>query len=187
MIGKSFQPGEDKAVQAGEARGSGVQEAIKVLSLRLPKVVGAQAATPMPLLQSQGSGGNPRVDSIVQSVLSKIFPTQGPSGPAPVLGPKPEESSPMPIGGPSFTGSLAPSYRPKQEQEPFNRIPIPSPRVVVDTPFGQGDLNVGIDGRPMGPVPGGVVTPAPNIDDILKRLGSYFGGGSEPGPEMPLF
>ena len=189
MIGKSFQPGEDnKAVQAGEARGSGVQEAIKVLSLRLPKVVGAQGMTPMPLLQSQGSGGNPRVDSIVQSVLSKIFPTGQAAPQAPVMGQSfAPESSPMPAG-PSFTGDVQPSYRQptREEQQPYQPIPIPSPRVVVDNPFGHGDLFVGPDGRSIGSPPGSIA-PGPDWGAIMRILGNY---GTHPDPvgnDMPMF
>ena len=188
MIGKSFQPGEDnKAVNAGEARGSGVQEAIKVLSLRLPKVVGAQGMTPMPLLQSQGSGGNPRVDSIVQSVLSKIFPTAAPSAPpAPVMGQSfAPESSPMP-SGPSFTGNAQQGYREPPRQEPYRPIPIPTPRVVVDNPLGHGDLMLGPDGRPYGSPPGSIA-PSPDWGAIMRILGDY---GTQPDPlgnDQPMF
>lgn len=90
--GVNFQPGQQSYGQQNGQRGpsrlsggspQGVQEAIKVLSLRLPKVVGARAVSPAPLLTSQGSGGNPNVDSIVESVLSRMFPGQQTGGPAP--------------------------------------------------------------------------------------------------------
>lgn len=84
MIGVSFQPGSDQFGQqngnGAPLNGSGVQEAIKILSLRLPRVLGAQPAASMPLLTSQGSGGNPRIDAIVNQIMSRVMPgQQGPS------------------------------------------------------------------------------------------------------------
>ena len=77
--GVSFQPatGNMSPVdqQRARAAGGGVQEAIKILSLRLPKVVGAQALAPSLLLTSQGSGGNPRVDSVVNQIMQRMFPS----------------------------------------------------------------------------------------------------------------
>jgi hypothetical protein len=59
--GLSFQPGTDQ----GNGQGNGqqdpnvspIQSAVKLLSLRLPSVVGAQAISPQALLQSPGSAG----------------------------------------------------------------------------------------------------------------------------------
>lgn len=142
MIGVNFQPGsQDFGQNSGNAKpssGSGVQEAIRVLSLRLPKVQGANAAIPMPLMTSQGSGGNPRVDSVVQQVLSRI-PQQ-----------QPRQSMQAPTA-PNFSGmGMEPSYQP----------PMPmlgtAPRVVIESPMNPGDFTVGQDGRPMGSVPGAI-------------------------------
>src|SRR5688572_14678794 len=108
--GVNFQPGggQDLTQERPRNAGSGVQEAIKVLSLRLPKVVGAQAAVPMPLMQSQGGGGN-RVDSVVNQILSRIMPTGQPqSQPMAGLAPQPQQQAPQ--GAPSFSGSAQPNY-----------------------------------------------------------------------------
>lgn len=103
--GVSFQPGsqQDATQRPGSSPSQGVQEAIKVLSLRMPKVVGARAMAPGQLLNAQGSGGNPLIDSVVNQVLARYFPTDAPPmtqapslGGAPVLGPRPGESSTMP-------------------------------------------------------------------------------------------
>src|SRR5689334_6587977 len=93
QIGDRFQPGGDDSFkhrqnQQIQSRGSaeGVQEAIKCLSLRLPKVVGAQASAPTPLLTSGGSEGSPRVHSMVQQVMQQYFPTEpAPSGQVPSI------------------------------------------------------------------------------------------------------
>src|SRR3990167_2922620 len=99
MIGVNFQPGTDPNGQTDPRRASTpVQEAIKVLSLRLPRVVGANAISPQALLSSPGSGGN-RVDSVENTILQRMFPSgfeKPPAGQAtmipPTLGPGPNES-----------------------------------------------------------------------------------------------
>lgn len=93
-IGVSFQPGayQGNGQQNGQngqgpLGGGAVQEAIKILSLRLPKVVGAQAAAPSMLLTSAGSGGNPRVDSVVDRIMRRMLPGSAPN--MPLLGADP--------------------------------------------------------------------------------------------------
>lgn len=176
MIGVSFQPGQNgqQNGQAGsQPTGGGVQEAIKVLSLRLPKVLGAQAAVPMPLLTSQGSGGNPRVDSIVQQILARIMP-QGPAMPM------------QPAGMPSFGN------------KPQQQAPLPSPwstpNIVIGNPPTYGtDANLGGNTPPgmiAGPPPQmpnfNQPTPPPNWGQIGSLLGGSY-GGSQPEKEPQYF
>src|SRR5688572_3321475 len=106
--GVNFQPGGGPNGNPEQPRNgnAGVQEAIKILSLRLPKVVGAQAAAPMALLTSQGGGGN-RVDSVVNQILARIMPTGQPMG-QPMAGFAPQPQAPD--GAPSFSGSAQPNY-----------------------------------------------------------------------------
>jgi hypothetical protein len=62
MIGQSFAPlaGGSKPKQpGGGGANSGAQQAIKVLNLRIPRVVGQGAPAPQPLLMSPGAGGVP--------------------------------------------------------------------------------------------------------------------------------
>ena len=119
--GVNFQPGSlSESPERGRSSPQSVQEAIKVLSLRLPKVVGARAMAPGQLLTSPGSGGNPMIDSVVNQVLSRYFPTSAPSpgaapafggpsapspGAAPVLAPRPGDvrSTPAPTRMPRIT------------------------------------------------------------------------------------
>lgn len=178
MIGVNFQPGMPSASGQGKPRGGtsnggGVQEAIKVLSLRLPRVVGAQAISPQALLSSPGGGGS-RVDSVVNQVLAKYFPTQSPSQPA-------AQSFGM---APSFDpnqGAQQPTFTPDtQYSNPFSgaqrgatsvsyAAPNPwreIPRIISDqpdTPFG--------DASKRTPFP----SPAP-VED----------GGQPPGAIAPL-
>lgn len=104
MTGVSFQPGADDRENQQNGNGSqrpsggGVQEAIRILSLRLPRVLGAQAASSLPLLTSQGSGGNPRVDAIVNQVMSRMPPAQAQAGGPPAM--------------PTFGGQPVPDYAP---------------------------------------------------------------------------
>lgn len=149
--GVNFQPGSGFGGQTRKADSrapEGVQEAIKVLSLRLPKVVGAQAVSPQALLTSQGSGGNPNVDSLVEKVLQRVFPSQTGGSPAPAAPMIPTaEPPPMQQEGPQFSGGYAPPPAPipgtqptPQAQPLVTKEPnfwelfptITTPRVVAD-------------------------------------------------------
>lgn len=182
MIGKTFQPGAQGEGMPGQSRpsqGSGVQEAIKVLSLRLPKVVGAQAAAPHALLQGAGSGGS-RVDSIVNQVMSRIMPQGQPS-------PTPMTQMPM-TQGPSFSGSAQPSYQP-QAQPAFSPFLGQAPRVVigeqnppprypgqVQTDGGAGQPPAMIDTLPPNFTVPSLPAPIPDVFGWRRNQGS--GGGT---------
>ena len=160
MMGVSFDPAsEDQQRTTGTTPPpTGVQEAIRVLSLRLPRVVGANAVAPSALIGSPGGSG--RVDSIVQQVLSRYFPTgagaapAGPGGPppAPVLSaPRPTMPSP---GGPRVPQKL-PSM--PTLDRPADRGYNNVPRVIVEKPGG----NVTRTGAPDFVVPPATIAPAP--------------------------
>ncbi len=138
--GVSFQPGSPDQTQNGGPKtnpSGSVQEAIKVLSLRLPKVVGAQALAPQALLGSAGSGGNPRVDSVVTGILRKMFPTESfdepggdpNAGAIPVLGqeqPGVSNTMPIPPTAPTFDGNVrGPMYRPPPQPPQTPTLTIP--------------------------------------------------------------
>jgi len=172
--GVSFQPGM-QAQQPGQ-RGSGspasnpVQEAIKVLSLRLPKVVGARGIAPTPLLTSEGSGGNSRVDSVVNQVLARMFGDDpgAAAAPSPSFGSEPSQAPSMP-NAPSFGGDVQSGFRPQREQTSVDRVPddlwrrIPNIIIGDLPPAHSGDLMTGADGRPMGGG-GGVFGSLPGTD-----------------------
>lgn len=205
--GVTFQPGslDDPTRRRDGTNGSqqGIQEAIKVLSLRLPKVVGAQASVSAPLLTSQGSGGSPHVDSIVQQVLQRYMPADNSPAPAAPMGgysspayDQPSYSAPSApmLPGPSFSGD---QQGPRRERSSDWNIsqPTNTPRVVVDNnlnPFigggNPGDFTVGQPGQPFQPfpgldgsgTPGGSIAPAPDLrgyfDWMTKRPESGGGG-----------
>lgn len=94
--GNPGEQGQPTAVEPSQA-------AIKILSLRLPKVTGGSPFAPAPLLQAPGGMGNPLLRSGIgqtqQRVLPQLAAPPGPSGP---VGPS--------VGGaPSpFAGGLPP-------------------------------------------------------------------------------
>lgn len=176
MTGVNFQPGS-KNDQNG-ANGSnttGVQEAIKVLSLRLPKVVGARAVAPGELLNAQGSGGNPMIDSVVNQVLARYFPTEAPMmgqapGQAPVLGPGPGESSTMPPSRPIRAPHVSPGTGapPPAVKGPTADRP---PNVTVDKPLSP-------IAPPELPMTGGSPSGGDGLFDLLRKKNQ--GGDYDP-------
>lgn len=139
-LGVSFQPGtadlERRREESRESRGTarGVQEAIKIMSLRLPKVVGAQALAPSLLLTSPGSAGSPDVDRIVGKVLGKFFPTSSaaPAAPtAPMVQP-PDVSNTMPVSPPVRFDGLRREQPSIDRHHPdvFAPVPPAPPRII---------------------------------------------------------
>lgn len=178
--GVSFQPGsqdERNRINPNAPNGTqeGVQDAIKVLSLRLPKVVGAQAIAPNALLRSEGSGGNPRVDSIVGNVMQKFFPSDGATAMAP--------GAPM-----SETG-----FRGLKQQdigEDRNAVWGLIPRIIADTPPQLQEANIagGPVRRPGTPTPEGQSFPFSMVDQTpdLRRYLDWLQPSTPPRDETPL-
>lgn len=200
MIGASFQPGLDERERmqgqpgARPNAGGGVQEAIKVLSLRLPKVVGAQAVSPQALLSSQGSRGNRSVDSIVESVLQQMFPSGG-AAQTPVPSPVPAEtSSPSPVQfSGTASGPMATKERTADHPDWLGNSPIPN--IIVGTPppgtpplppmpFGNPTSGTDADlSGGGGPRPGMIATPTPAPPDLRRNFDWLPSPPQEP---MPL-
>lgn len=164
LPGVSFQPGQGgTAQQNGNGNGApnagnSVQEAIKILSLRLPKVVGAQGVAPQRLLESMGSGGNPQIDSVLTRVWQKIFPNAVPTSPI--------DFSYM--GGSDPGASSTPSYSQPQYQTeqrtPWRPPQGFDPRVIVGGPLAPRWPNqAGVDGGGGFP-PASIIEPAPRLD-----------------------
>lgn len=88
MIGQTFAPlpsgdpnEELRRRQQGGGPLSNVGQAIKTLSLRIPRVVGAGSIAPSQLLNGPGAaglpqGGNPIIDAILRGVLGNYTPPQ---------------------------------------------------------------------------------------------------------------
>ena len=75
-IGIQFLPGAQGENGPTSPRGGGdpIQEAVRILSLRLPRVVGAQAIAPQALLTSPGGAANPFIDTLVDMILRRVMP-----------------------------------------------------------------------------------------------------------------
>lgn len=82
-FGQSFAPLGDPSdpmnPQQGPPSGNPVQEAIKVLNLRMPKMRGATPA-PMELLTSKGAGGNPLTALVLQLIQNAGLGREAPEG-----------------------------------------------------------------------------------------------------------
>lgn len=191
--GVNFQPGNAGDQQRRATGGSpdGIQEAIKVLSLRLPKVVGARAVSPQALLQSPGSGGNPRVDSIVQSVLSRMFPGQG--GPQPSAPMLPsgggQTSGTMPTGTPSpFSGPVKGQTSDAPGPNHFWDLFPKMPNIVIGPGPGQTGTDADLSGG--GGQPNGMIAPLPNHappSSPPPDLRQYLDWLPQPDMSNPLF
>lgn len=209
--GVNFQPGQMNGggQQVRPKAGGDVQEAIKILSLRLPKQVGPNAVAPSALLNAQGSGGNPRVDSVVNTVLSRMMPTGQPAAPPVLGGPSAGENGTMPPSSPiRFDGSTRPpdntplssmmptSYQPTNERaprispvqtpDPNGHFPAtPAPDVPYDGPPQRIDYTQ--SGREMPPETKTPVAAAPeptqdpwaDLMNYIRRKGETPMGGSE--------
>src|SRR3990167_2804031 len=95
-FGISFVPGQSQDPQNGMAGGrmgasrSPMQEAVKVLSLRVPKFYGSQSLAPAPLLQAPGGMGQPgargNVTAQALAQMAGLPPSMGmPQMPAPQI------------------------------------------------------------------------------------------------------
>lgn len=90
--------------------GDRYQEAVQILSMRLPRVVGGGGLAPAPLLQSMGGAGSPFAQSSVQQAFAQMagLPPQAQPG-----------RGPLPSGAPQM---------PAMPQQP--RAMAPTPRVI---------------------------------------------------------
>lgn len=103
-LGLSFQPGVNQGPSAGGGARSGtpstpLQSAIKVLSLRMPSVVGARAPAPQLLLQGGGSQalgiGGATGDASIQ-LLRRLFETSHAQPPTQMPAPPPTQTADEP-------------------------------------------------------------------------------------------
>jgi hypothetical protein len=185
MIGVNFQPGSqmgDQQQQNGSTPrpGGGVQEAIKILSLRLPKVVGAQAAASLPLLTSPGSNG--MIDGVINRIMGQL-PQQGPAPVLPSQGGGPDFGvlGRAAMNAPSFGGAASTAYQP-QSQQPSNAMPFPPSPKTPGFRFYEPPQTP--DAKTDGPV----FDPPPGMEPVRKPVRSNLGGFDAPQHyDAPLF
>ena len=120
------EPGEGRRSPGGA---STPQEAIRVLSLRVPQVVGARSLAPGPLLNAPGASGitsplgTPQAPNLggVEEILRRLFALmQGPAGP----------SLASPAGVPVAPPALA-SFGAPQLSQPPAAAAAPAPRIIA--------------------------------------------------------
>jgi hypothetical protein len=150
-FGVSFLPNGDSRYQRpGEEAGAGaniqpVQDAIKILSLRVPRMVGANPLAPLALLQGRGSGG--LSEGLLQQLLRTMgqMPATNAGGPMAGVGGVGVGGAPSPFTAPegaapaSPFGNGAPSVKvtaggqaPPSIPQTTQATPQPTPPV---TPF----------------------------------------------------
>lgn len=112
------------------------QQAIKLLSVRFPRVVGAAGLAPTPLLQGMGGSGNPMGQTAVAQALAHMAgmpqpghpPMSGAPLPQPPMGGPPRTPMPIPrvipgldaLPGPVPAGPVTREWMPPPVQEqPF--------------------------------------------------------------------
>ena len=132
-IGVSFLPGmngQNQPNQNGNGEAAApVQQAIKTLSLRLPRILGQGSVAPAALLNSQGAAGmggsGMDIDRLIQSILSQL----------PMAGGAAQQGAPAQMGAPVMGAPAPAQFRPPGGMEPGGmggRVPMP--RVTVGDP-----------------------------------------------------
>jgi hypothetical protein len=133
MLGESFAPTgqseEERRRRLSPVAGSGgpAQEAIRTLSLRIPRTNMQGSPVPLPLLMSPGSGGNPAAGNpLMAAILSSLFPQLpqggGMSPGMPSMSPGASGATPLP------KVNLLPSPQPDVDPGPIRRDPPMNPR-----------------------------------------------------------
>lgn len=155
-FGVTFAPYQDPSGQ--NASVTPIQQAIKMISLRIPRVAGAAAPAPAALLNSPGGAGRPDVHSaVLQTILKTIMggslpmsdqaPPVSPVGPPPMadpgIAPSPvSDSRPIDPGGVSHIAPPEPAPAPPSTPNPFTpqaRDAAPTPSAPPDAPVFQFD------------------------------------------------
>lgn len=146
-FGVSFAPTRDNAAM-GPRNGqlTGVPQATQILSLALPRVIGARPVAPTELLTSQGGQGiDPNAAALLQTILRTLRgqpqPGQPGSLPGGTAGPNPSDPMPRPTPpgqGPGREHVPSPSPFPVPQDAP---LPMPStpgkpPRIHPEDPGG---------------------------------------------------
>lgn len=75
-LGVNFAPTSENSLDADRnAQVDGLPQAIKILSLRLPRFVGARGLAPDALMQAQGANGmDPYLSAVMQTLMQTVAP-----------------------------------------------------------------------------------------------------------------
>jgi hypothetical protein len=128
----------DDQESQGQNKGDRYQEAVEVLTMRVPRVVGGGAFAPAPLLQGMGGAGSPFAQSAIQQAMAQMAglpqqmggaprASQAPHamGPRRPQGPQPVAPTPRFVPGIDTMAAPAPQGQPTREwQQPAQDAPI---------------------------------------------------------------
>jgi hypothetical protein len=147
-LGVNFAPtGDNAGMGQHNAALTGVPEAIQVMSMALPRVLGARPVAPASLLGAPGAQGNPNVQSaLLQTILRTLGLPGGTAGPdqGPVARPIPR------VPGSPFTTPSDPAI-------PSTPPPSGPPHIIFQP--NPGPQNGGSGGAPPAPPRGRPVPP----------------------------
>jgi len=135
-------PGEEQAAPGGAPGRSPLQSAVQMLSLRLPRVVGANALAPQALLQGGGGGGAGLSPEVLQQVLARLRMLSGGAPRGPAMPPPPLPGGPMapPSPRPPSTPYAPPGAGPMAPPPSTPLLPsgptptLPPPRFIYEQP-----------------------------------------------------
>lgn len=150
---------------SGKVGGISPQEAVRILSLRVPERPSASALAPLPLLTGAGgrAAGAQGLDALIQGLLQAFPQLPNPGGSGNGRGPDPRV--------PSFGGPGTPSQRggggevPPQAPPPNLPPPVIRPGEEPPPPSG------GSEGQTPGPQPLPMPSPAADVQSPFSRPG----------------
>lgn len=128
--GISFAPTQENAQQGPiNAQIDGLPAAIKILALRLPKVLGAQAVAPSSLLNGQGARGLDPIAGAVMATMARALGTHAMGLPGGAPNPWSNVVSNTPLGGLPAPDQGAVSWDPRisTQNPPPARVPFAAP------------------------------------------------------------
>lgn len=139
QLGASFAPTTDQATQNQARPPELLPQAIQILSLRLPRLLGAQAPANPALLGQGPQGPSPVVSAVVDSVVRSVLgsmPPPAPSAPGAVAGgpSRPPASAPTESAGvqqavQTWTpGKPSLTYQRSPDQSEAPRFPFAAPQ-----------------------------------------------------------
>ena len=159
QYGVSFQPGGEDSGPNGQRRSAPVQEAVRMLSLRLPTVKGARGISPQALLQSPGGAGANTGGFSLEAALALLRKLRGANQPPQLRMP----SAGQPSAGMPAGMSPAPVSTALPQPDRDLRAPTGPPRVIPGLETGEGP-------RQDVKLPEPFIDPRPTLDAPSKML-----------------
>ena len=184
QYGVSFQPGGEESGPNGQRRSAPVQEAVRMLSLRLPTVTGARGISPQALLQSPGGAGANTGGFSLEAALELLRKLRGANQPPQLQMPS------AGIGMPPTAPGGAPVSTALPQPGRDLRSPSGPPRVIPGQQA-PADMTKVWEKTPP-PTGGGAAPPvAPDYADWLRDQHPAPTGGGDfpplaPRPERPI-